>query len=89
MLPQHTPQSFDDILSELAEDPAMPDPHKIRKSSAPQRPPPEGQAKPQSPSFSVPELRFDKLKTTPILMMRALFVLTIAAVFFSPRVQQN
>ena len=30
-----SPQSFDEILSELGDDPAIPDPHGIRKSSAP------------------------------------------------------
>ena len=83
MPPRHiSPQSFDDILSELGDDPAIPDPHGIRKSSAPPRPLPENQMKAKSPSLSIPELRFDGLKTTPILMMGALFALTIAAVFF-------
>lgn len=30
-----SPQSFDEILSELGDDPAIPDPHGIRKTSAP------------------------------------------------------
>jgi hypothetical protein len=30
-----SPQSFDDILSDLGDDPAIPDPHGIRKSSTP------------------------------------------------------
>jgi hypothetical protein len=33
-----SPQSFDDILSELGDDPAIPDPHGIRKSNSPKRP---------------------------------------------------
>ena len=33
-----SPQSFDDILSELGDDPAIPDPHGVRKSSAPKEP---------------------------------------------------
>ena len=33
-----SPQSFDDILSELGDDPAIPDPHGSRKSSAPKEP---------------------------------------------------
>jgi hypothetical protein len=33
-----SPQSFDDILSELGDDPAIPDPHGIRKSPAPKDP---------------------------------------------------
>jgi hypothetical protein len=34
-----SPQSFDDILSELGDDPAIPDPHGIRKTTYPNRPP--------------------------------------------------
>jgi hypothetical protein len=33
-----SPQSFDDILSELGDDPAIPDPHGIRKPNSPNRP---------------------------------------------------
>jgi hypothetical protein len=36
-----SPQSFDAILSELGDDPAIPDPHGIRKSSSPNRSSPE------------------------------------------------
>jgi len=83
MPPRHiSPQSFDDILSELGDDPAIPDPHGIRKSSAPPRIPPEAQVKAKSPSFSAPNLHFEALKTNPILIIGALFALTIASVFF-------
>jgi len=34
-----SPQSFDEILSDLGDDPAIPDPHGIRKSSSPKLPP--------------------------------------------------
>ncbi|WP_133062488.1 hypothetical protein [Polynucleobacter campilacus] len=34
-----SPQSFDDILSELGDDPAIPDPHGIRKTTYPKGPP--------------------------------------------------
>ncbi|WP_353432414.1 hypothetical protein [Polynucleobacter sp. MWH-UH23A] len=33
-----SPQSFDDILIELGDDPAIPDPHGIRKPNAPKHP---------------------------------------------------
>ncbi len=83
MPPRHiSPQSFDDILSELGDDPAIPDPHGIRKSSAPPKSPAEGQTKPKSPLFSAPELRLDGVKTTPILIIGTFFALTIGAVFF-------
>jgi hypothetical protein len=83
MPPRHiSPQSFDDILSELGDDPAIPDPHGIRKSPASTRPSAEGQTKTKSPSFSVPELRLGGPITTPILIIGTLFALTIGAVFF-------
>ena len=34
-----SPQSFDEILSELGDDPAIPDPHGIRKPASPKTPP--------------------------------------------------
>ncbi|ANI98707.1 hypothetical protein A8O14_00495 [Polynucleobacter wuianus] len=44
-----SPQSFDEILSELGDDPAIPDPHGIRKSSSPKAPP-----KSEPPSQTLP-----------------------------------
>lgn len=82
MPPRHiSPQSFDDILSELGDDPAIPDPHGIRKPSAASRIPLEPQIKTKSPSFSVPNFQFGGLKASPILIIGVLFSLTIAAVF--------
>jgi len=82
MPPRHiSPQSFDDILSELGDDPAIPDPHGIRKPSAASRIPLEPQIKTKSPSFSVPNLQFGGLKASPILIIGVLFSLTIAVVF--------
>ena len=82
MPPRHiSPQSFDDILSELGDDPAIPDPHGIRKPSATSRIPLEPQIKTKSPSFSVPNFQFGGLKASPILIIGVLFSLTIAAVF--------
>ena len=77
-----SPQSFDNILSELGDDPAIPDPHGIRKSSAPPRSLPESQVKSKSPSFSVSELGFNGLKNTPILIAATVLILTFAGVFF-------
>ncbi len=42
-----SPQSFDSILSELGDDPAIPDPHGIRKSTSPKRPSPEPSNQPK------------------------------------------
>ena len=49
---QISPQSFDQILSDLGDDPAIPDPHGIRKSSAPKN------VAPQAPSQSNPQSIF-------------------------------
>jgi hypothetical protein len=82
MPPRHiSPQSFDDILSELGDDPAIPDPHGIRKPSAAPQIPLEPQVKTKSPSFSVPNFHFGGPKASPILIIGVLFSLTIAAVF--------
>ena len=50
-----SPQSFNEILSELGDDPAIPDPHGIRKSSAPNaiHPEPQQQQKSRSPLESL------------------------------------
>jgi len=50
-----SPQSFNEILSELGDDPAIPDPHGIRKSSAPNaiHPDPQQQQKSCSPLESL------------------------------------
>jgi hypothetical protein len=52
---QISTQSFDQILSELGDDPAIPDPHGIRKSSAPK------QVAPQAPSHAKPQPAFGAL----------------------------
>ena len=49
---QISSQSFDQILSELGDDPAIPDPHGIRKSSPPKN------VAPQTPSHSNPQSIF-------------------------------
>lgn len=77
-----SPQSFDDILSELGDDPAIPDPHGIRKSSAPPRPVPESKVKPKTSSFSISELHLNGPKNISILIVGALFAITVTTVFF-------
>jgi hypothetical protein len=44
-----TPQSFDEILSDLGDDPAIPDPHGIRKSTAPKAANPQAQNHTEGP----------------------------------------
>ena len=47
-------QSFDEILSELGDDPAIPDPHGIRKPPPQKGSPPKPPVHPQSNSFKEP-----------------------------------
>ena len=53
-------QSFDEILSELGDDPAIPDPHGIRKQppqkTVPPRPPSQTQQHPFAESFPKPQI---------------------------------
>ncbi len=55
-----SPQSFDDILTELGDDPAIPDPHGIRKSTSPKRlvsePPNQHKEQANLEAFSTPNL---------------------------------
>jgi len=55
-----SPQSFDAILSELGDDPAIPDPHGIRKPSSPNRsspePPQQSMERIGLKNFSSPEI---------------------------------
>lgn len=55
-----SPQSFDEILSELGDDPAIPDPHGIRKSQSFKNSPPEANSQNQTrlkmDVFSSPDL---------------------------------
>ena len=62
-----SPQSFDSILSELGDDPAIPDPHGIRKKSTP-NPPPLSQP---SPSKAAPNFEgfVDKNPLAPLKKM--------------------
>jgi len=83
MSPRHiSSQSFDEILRELGDDPAIPDPHGIRKTSAPPRTSPESQVKAKSPSFATSNLHFNSQRIGPFLVIGVLFVLGIAAIFF-------
>ena len=82
-----SPQSFDAILSELGDDPAIPDPHGIRKSSAPKTaiPRPPNPTKP--PSFlgplSQPELLNQAKKLGAFLAVALCFVGLIFGLFLA------
>lgn len=74
-------QSFDDILSELGNDPAIPDPHGIRKSSAPRHSEPEVPSRLKQAVFSSSGAHLVGLKIAPTLALGVIFILVIGALF--------
>ena len=83
MPPRHiSPQSFDDILSELGNDPAIPDPHGIRKSPSPPRVDSATQIKPPKPTFLTNSLELSKLNFSPIWILCAILLICGGGLFF-------
>jgi len=83
MPPRHiSPQSFDDILSELGDDPAIPDPHGIRKTTAPPKMDPSSQAKTQKSAFLTKSLEVRWLNFSPIWIFGCTLLLCGASFFF-------
>lgn len=78
-----SPQSFDDILSELGDDPAIADPHGIRKSSSPPSSAPEQQTKLKQGTFSPDGFRPVKYQIPPILILGGAFALLAGALFMA------
>ena len=82
-----SPQSFDSILSELGDDPAIPDPHGIRKPSATKSSIPETPKPAKTPSFleplSQPELINQVKKMGAFLAVALCFVGLIFGVFLA------
>lgn len=76
-----SPQSFDDVLSELGDDPAIPDPHGIRKTSSPPRVDRMPQNKTPSPSFSTKSVELIALNMRPILIIIGLLFICTAGLF--------
>ncbi|MFM2030112.1 MAG: hypothetical protein RL517_1304 [Pseudomonadota bacterium] len=74
-------QSFDDILSDLGDDPAIPDPHGIRKSSAPRHPEPEPPTRLKQAIFTSSGAHLTGLKIAPSLVLGGIFILMIGALF--------
>ncbi|QWE16745.1 hypothetical protein [Polynucleobacter sp. AP-Nino-20-G2] len=79
---QISSQSFDDILSDLGDDPAIPDPHGIRKSSAPPRPHTEPHKRVEMQSFPSKNLQLHGLKILPLFAQGLVFLLISVALFF-------
>lgn len=83
MPPRHiSPQSFDDILRELGDDPAIPDPHGIRKTAAPPRvdPPPHVQNPKQT--FLTKDWIPQGFNLTPALVFSATLLFCGGSLFF-------
>lgn len=76
-----SPQSFDDVLSELGDDPAIPDPHGIRKTSPPPRVDRATQGKASMPSFSAKSFELKGPHMRPILFIIGLLFICTAGFF--------
>ena len=76
-------QSFDDILSELGDDPAIPDPHGIRKSSSPPMPKPEAHTQSKQVPISYDKSNLQILKLAPIFILGGIFFLVAGALFIA------
>lgn len=77
-----SPQSFDDILHELGDDPAIPDPHGIRKTTAPPRVDPPPQIQNPKQTFSTKNWIPQGLNLTPALVFSATLLFCGGSLFF-------
>jgi len=83
MPPRHIPpQSFDDILSELGDDPAIPDPHGIRKPSSPSREDFATQTKTAKPSSLAKPFEISRINFGSIWIFCALLLICGGGLFF-------
>ena len=83
MPPRHiSPQTFDDILSELGDDPAIPDPHGIRKTSSPKGVDMAHQDKLAKPSFPNKFLELNSLTFSPLWVFGVTIILCFGGLFF-------
>lgn len=83
MPPRHiSPQSFDDILSELGDDPAIPDPHGIRKTSSPPKVDTAAQSKTPKPSFPAKSFELKSFTFSPHWMFCGILLLCGVGIFF-------
>ena len=77
-----SPQTFDDILSELGDDPAIPDPHGIRKTSSPKGVNMAHQNKPAKPSLPNKSFELIGLTFSPLWVFGATLILCAGGLFF-------
>lgn len=78
-----SPQSFDEILSDLGADPAIPDPHGIRKNPSHQVPPPDPINHPKQARWSSVDFPIQSPKTTQLLFLAITIGGLVAAFFFT------
>ena len=88
-----SPQSFDEILSELGDDPAIPDPHGIRKTSSsksvPLEPPKSSKERAQPESFSSPNLFGQLQKFRGLFTFGACLIMIGVALFIAYQSQNT
>ena len=83
MPPRHiSPQSFDDILSELGDDPAIPDPHGIRKTSSPKGVDVAHQNKPAKPPIPAKGFELNGFTFSPHWVICGILILFAGSLFF-------
>ena len=83
MPPRHiSPQSFDDILSELGDDPAIPDPHGIRKTASPPRVDAAPQTKSPKAYFSSKSFELKGLNFSPFWIFGVILLICGGSLFF-------
>lgn len=83
MPPRHiSPQTFDDILSELGDDPAIPDPHGIRKTAPPKGVDKGHQNQPIKPSFPAKWSGLNNLTFSPLWVFGGSLLLFGGSLFF-------
>lgn len=74
-------QSFDDILSELGDDPAIPDPQGIRKPPAPQKTPHGNSSQLKPAGFQLKWLDLGQAKSSFLLIQSAIFLCLFGVIF--------
>ena len=83
MPPRHiSPQTFDDILSELGDDPAIPDPHGIRKTSSPKGVDMGHQNKPNKPHLPAKGFELNGLTLSPFWVIGGTLILCVGSLLF-------
>jgi hypothetical protein len=83
MPPRHiSPQTFDDILSELGDDPAIPDPHGIRKTSSPKGVDVAHQNKPAKPPIPAKGFELNGFTFSPHWVICGILMLFAGSLFF-------